>query len=292
MEKVWFKSYQTGVAHEINPDSHQSINEIFEASFKKFFDRPAFSNMGTTLKYSDIDKLSYQFAAFLQNDLGLNKSDRVAIMSPNILQYPVCLYGILRAGMTVVNVNPLYTERELEYQLRDSEAKAIVIVENFCHVLQKIISSTQVQHVITTEVGDLLKAPKSYIVNFAVKYIKKMVPPWDIANSISLKRALRDGGSKKIRPPDLKPEDLAFLQYTGGTTGISKGAMLTHRNIVANILQAREWIKATIKEGKESKSSGRGRDSVALRRQGLQGNNSQKCSAQRSPKPRAKHFAV
>ncbi|MBF2053988.1 MAG: long-chain-fatty-acid--CoA ligase [Candidatus Sericytochromatia bacterium] len=251
MEKIWLKSYPNDVAHTIDPDSLSSINEIFETSFKKFRERPAFSNMGTSLTYGQIDQLSQAFAAYLQHELGLVKGDRVAIMSPNILQYPVCLFGILRAGLVVVNVNPLYTSRELEHQLKDSGAKAIVIVENFCHVLESVLSKTQVQHVITTQLGDLLKFPKALIVNLAVKHLKKMVPAWRIPKAVSLKDALAKGQGKTLKPVDIKRSDIAFLQYTGGTTGVSKGAVLTHRNMIANMLQAREWIRTKITEGKE-----------------------------------------
>lgn len=251
MEKIWLKSYPNDVAHTIDPDSLGSINEIFETSFEKFRERPAFSNMGTSLTYGQIDQLSQAFAAYLQHDLGLVKGDRVAIMSPNILQYPVCLFGILRAGLVVVNVNPLYTSRELEHQLKDSGAKAIVIVENFCHVLESVLSKTQVEHVITTQLGDLLKFPKALIVNLAVKHLKKMVPAWNIPKAVPLKAALARGQGKPIKPTDIKRNDIAFLQYTGGTTGVSKGAILTHRNMIANMLQAREWIRTKITEGKE-----------------------------------------
>lgn len=251
MEKIWLKSYAKDVAADINPDTYASINQIFEASFKKFADRPAFSNMGTSLSYAQLDHLSQQFAAFLQNDLGLKKGDCVAIMSPNILQYPVCLYGILRAGLIVMNINPLYTARELAHQLKDAESKAIIIVENFCSILQEVLPQTQVKHVITTQIGDLLKFPKSLIVNLVLKHVKKMVPAWNIPGAIPLKQALARGAGKKVAPPQLEATDIAFLQYTGGTTGVSKGAVLTHRNIIANMLQAREWIKSSIKEGEE-----------------------------------------
>lgn len=251
MEKIWLQSYADGISHEINADAHQSINEIFESSFKKFRHRPAFRNMGTQITYDQLDTMSMAFAAYLQNDLGLKKGDAVAIMSPNILQYPVCLYGILRAGLIVVNVNPLYTARELAHQLKDSEAKAIVIVENFAGILEEVLDQTQVKHVITTQLGDLHKFPKSLIINAVVKYKKKMVPAWHIPHAVKLSHALKKGQGKKVTTPQIAPSDIAFLQYTGGTTGVSKGAVLTHRNIIANILQAKEWIKSSIKEGEE-----------------------------------------
>lgn len=251
MEKIWLKSYPEGIAQTIDPDQFNSINDIFENSFKKFASLPAFSNLGTKLSYREIDDLSAAFGSFLQNNLGLKKGDAVAIMSPNILQYPVCLYGILRAGMVVVNINPLYTARELQHQLKDSEAKAIVIVENFCHTLQEVLGQTKVRHVITTQIGDLVKGPKSLLVNFVIKYVKKMVPAWKIPGAISFKSALAKGKAQPVKTPPIASQDTAFLQYTGGTTGVSKGAILSHRNIIANILQAREWIKSSIQEGKE-----------------------------------------
>lgn len=251
MEKIWLQSYPPGVPAEIDPDQMDSINAIFEQSFQRFASRPAFTSMGTTLSYAQTDQLSQAFAAFLYHQLGLRKGDAVAIMSPNLLQYPVCLYGILRAGLTVVNVNPLYTARELEHQLKDSGAKAIVIVENFCHTLQEVRARTQIKHVITTQLGDLLKFPKSLLVNAVVKHVKKMVPAWSLPGAIPLKQALAQGRGKSFPKPQIKREDIAFLQYTGGTTGVSKGAILTHRNIIANILQAKAWIQDAIKEGEE-----------------------------------------
>jgi len=251
MDKRWLDHYADDVAHHIDADAHSSINEVFEHSFKKFSARPAFSNMGHTLSYADLDRLSAAFAAYLQHDLGLKKGDCVAIMSPNILQYPVCLYGVLRAGLIVVNVNPLYTARELAHQLKDAEAKAIVIVENFCSILEEVLSQTHVKYVITTQLGDLLKFPKALLVNTVVKHVKKMVPAWTISHAVPLKQALAKGSGKSHSTPKIQSEDIAFLQYTGGTTGVSKGAVLTHRNIIANILQAKEWIKSSIKEGEE-----------------------------------------
>ncbi len=251
MDNIWLPAYSEGVPHTIDPDQYESINEIFESGFEKFKNRPAFTSMGTTLTYQQIDQGSAAFAAYLLNDLKLQKGDCVAIMSPNILQYPVCLYGILRAGLVVMNINPLYTPRELLHQLKDSESKAIVIVENFCHVLQQVLPQTQVKKVITTQLGDLLKFPKSMIVNTVVKKVKKMVPAWHITGSVTLKSVLAKGKGQSYQGHAIDREDTAFLQYTGGTTGVSKGAILTHRNIIANILQAKAWIKATIKEGEE-----------------------------------------
>lgn len=250
-QKIWHKSYDAGVPTEIDLKEYSSINDILEQGFKKFSDKPAFHNMGTTLSYSEIDILSRKFASYLQNNLHLQKGDRVAIMMPNILQYPIALFGILRAGLIAVNVNPLYTPRELEHQLKDSGAKAIVIFANSGHTLEKIISSTPVKHVILTEIGDMLKFPKNYIVNFVIKNVKKMVPPFSIPNALNFKECLAKGDISKFKHVDVNQSDIAFLQYTGGTTGVAKGAVLSHKNIVANMLQARAWIKNLIVDGQE-----------------------------------------
>ena len=251
MTKIWHKAYDSGVPHEINPAEYASINEVLEISFTKYKNNPAFHNMGTTLSYGDIDLLSRKFASYLQNDLHLQKGDRVAIMMPNILQYPVALFGILRAGMIAVNVNPLYTPRELEHQLKDADVKTIVIFANSAHVLQKVIKNTPVKNVLITQIGDYLKFPKNYIVNFVIKNVKKMVPEFDIPGSTDFKSAVEKGDAGSFRKPAVKLEDIAFLQYTGGTTGVAKGAILTHKNIVANMVQARAWIKNNITEGQE-----------------------------------------
>ncbi|WP_408096499.1 AMP-binding protein [Peredibacter sp. HCB2-198] len=251
MTKIWHKAYDPGVPHEINPAEYSSINEVLEISFTKYKSNPAFHNMGTTLTYGEIDLLSRKFASYLQNDLHLQKGDRVAIMMPNILQYPVALFGILRAGMIAVNVNPLYTPRELEHQLKDADVKTIVIFANSAHVLQKVLKNTPVKNVLITQIGDYLKFPKNYIVNFVIKNVKKMVPEFDIPSAIDFKAAVEKGDAGSFRKPQVKLEDIAFLQYTGGTTGVAKGAILTHKNIVANMVQARAWIKDYITEGKE-----------------------------------------
>ena len=251
MDKPWFKHYQDGVPHEINPDGYNSIPEILEEAFEKFADKPAFHCMGKTLNYGDMDLLSRKFASYLQNDLGLKKGDRVAIMMPNILQYPVALFGILRAGMVAVNVNPLYTARELEHQLKDSDSKTIIIFENSASVLQEIIDKTPVENVLVTQIGDMLKFPKSLIVNAVIKHVKKMVPAWKIKNTTPFLKALDQGDESKFSPVEIKNTETAFLQYTGGTTGVSKGAELTHRNIVANLTQAKAWISPLVEEGKE-----------------------------------------
>ena len=251
MTKIWQKSYDQGVPGEIDLNEYASVNAIFEQSFQKFSDKPAFHNMGTTFTYAEIDEMSKKFASFLQNDLHLQKGDRVALMMPNILQYPIALFGVLRAGCIAVNVNPLYTGRELEHQLKDSGSKAIVIFANSGHTLQKIIAASPVKHVILTEIGDMLKFPKNYIVNFVIKNVKKMVPPFSLPNALSFKECLAKGDASKFKPVNVTKEDTAFLQYTGGTTGVAKGAILSHKNIVANMLQARAWIKNYIVEGKE-----------------------------------------
>jgi long-chain acyl-CoA synthetase len=251
MTKIWHKGYDAGVPYEINPNEYSSINDVLEVGFTKFKNLPAFHNMGTTLSYAQIDILSQKFASYLQNDLHLQKGDRVAIMMPNILQYPIALFGVLRAGLIAVNVNPLYTPRELEHQLKDAGCKAIVIFANSASVLEKVLPNTPVKTVILTEIGDMLKFPKNYIVNFVIKNVKKMVPEFNIPNAVDFKECLAKGDASKFKKADVKLDDTAFLQYTGGTTGVAKGAILTHKNIVANMVQARAWIKNLITDGKE-----------------------------------------
>jgi long-chain acyl-CoA synthetase len=251
MEKIWRSQYEPGVPHEIDTQVFQNLPQLLEESFQKFANKPAFHCMGTTLTYKQIDRLSLQFASYLQNDLGLKAGDRVALMMPNILQYPVALFGVLRAGMIAVNVNPLYTSRELEHQLNDSGSKAIVIFENSCSVLQGIVSKTPVKHVLTTQIGDYLKFPKNLIVNLVIKKVKKMVPTWNIPGSVPFHQAVLAGNAKTFKKPQLTLDDIAFLQYTGGTTGVSKGAILTHGNICANLLQAKSWISTLVEPGQE-----------------------------------------
>ena len=251
MTKIWHKAYDAGVPLEINPSEYSSINDMLEIGFKKFKTNPAFHNMGTTLSYEEIELQSRKFASYLQNDLHLQKGDRVALMMPNILQYPIALFGVLRAGMIAVNVNPLYTPRELEHQLKDADVKAIVIFANSAHVLEKIVSHTPVKHIMVTQIGDMLKFPKNYIVNFVIKNVKKMVPAFSLPNMLDFKSCVQKGDADKFKKPAVKSEDIAFLQYTGGTTGVAKGAILTHKNIVSNMLQARAWIKDFITDGKE-----------------------------------------
>ena len=241
MEKPWLKSYPEGIPEEIPPSEFRSIREMFEAAFEKHPDRPSYTNMGTTMSYAQLDKLSMQFACYLQHTLGLTRGERVAIMLPNILQYPVVLCGIFRAGLVVVNVNPMYTARELEHQLSDSGAKCIVILENFAHVLQDIIERAAVQQVVLTGIGDLLNFPKGVLTNFVLRHVKKSVPKFDLPGNCRFKTALKIGASQQLTPVELGFADIAFLQYTGGTTGVSKGAMLSHRNMVCNVQQTIAW---------------------------------------------------
>jgi len=240
VEKIWLRSYPKGVPAEIDVNEYASVREVFEESCGKFATRPAFTCMGKTLTFAELDTLSAAFGAYLQG-AGCKKGTRVALMMPNILQYPVCLFGVLRAGCTVVNVNPLYTARELEHQLTDSGAEVIVVVENFAHTLQEVVARTRVRNVIVTSIGELLGF-KGFIVDFVLRHVKKMIPAYTIPGAIRLSDALAEGRKRALERVPLGHEDIAFLQYTGGTTGVAKGAMLLHRNIVANLLQARAWL--------------------------------------------------
>lgn len=252
MDKVWLKNYQPGVPAEIDINQFQSVSEVFARSVERFRDRPAMANMGKVYTYGELDALTVRFASFLQNTLKLPMGARVAVMMPNLLQYPVAVFAILRAGYTVVNVNPLYTPRELEHQLNDAGVDTIVILENFANVLQQVIARTAVKHVVLTRIGDLLGAPKSWLVNFAVKHVKKMVPAWKLpVTPVLFNDALKAGAAQPLTPVSIGHDDVAFLQYTGGTTGVAKGAMLLHRNIVANMLQAGGWVKPAVREGQE-----------------------------------------
>jgi long-chain acyl-CoA synthetase len=251
MNRIWLEHYPPKVAHHINSAEFSSAVDVFEKSVARYRALGAFTNMGCTLTYGELDKLSRDFAAYLQSVLGLQKGDRVAIMMPNLLQYPVALFGVLRAGLIAVNVNPLYTPRELEHQLKDSGAKAIVILANMASTLTKVRDKVPLEHVIVTEIGDMLGFPKKYIVNFVVKKIKKMVPDFDIPDAIPFARALMMGSVQSFRRVEVQGDDLAFLQYTGGTTGVAKGAMLTHGNMVANMQQISEWMKPKLVPGQE-----------------------------------------
>jgi long-chain acyl-CoA synthetase len=234
---IWCRDYPPGVPARIDPDSVRSLKQMFEDACRDYAARPAVSNMGRTLTYGELDDLSRSFAAWLQRQAGLRKGDRIALMMPNVLQYPVAIIGALRAGCAVVNVNPLYTARELEHQLNDSGATVIVIFENACATLQQVIARTAVKRVIVTGIGDMLGFPKGPVTNFVIRRVKKMVPPWKLAGALRFNAIIRLGATLKLDPVDVSGEDIAFLQYTGGTTGVSKGAVLTHRNMVANTLQ-------------------------------------------------------
>lgn len=248
MEKIWFDNYPAGAAREINPDQYESLIEMFERAVQRHPDIPAYINMGKILTYRKLEERSRAFAAYLQNELRLEKGERIALMMPNILQYPIALFGALRAGLVVVNVNPLYTPRELEHQLNDSGAKAIIVVSNFAATLEKVVFETQIKHVILTRMGDQLSFGKRTLVNFVVKYVKKLVPKYKLPHAVSFREALSIGKQRQYVKPQLCSNDLAFLQYTGGTTGVAKGAMLTHRNVVANVLQAK-WVADPLVKG-------------------------------------------
>jgi len=241
VNKPWLAAYAEGVPETLPTPEHRSVRDMFEAAFREFPERPAFTNMGTSLTFRELDRLSMQFACYLQKDLGLLKGERVAIMLPNVLQYPVALCGIFRAGLVVVNVNPLYTGRELKHQLTDSGARCIIILENFAHTLAGVIPEAPVPFVITTGVGDLLDKPKGWLVNFVLRHIKKKVPPYDLPGSVTFADTLKAGKDRQLTPVELGFADIAFLQYTGGTTGLAKGAMLSHRNMVYNIAQSKAW---------------------------------------------------
>ena len=251
VDKPWLKSYPAGVHPEVDLSQFASVVSVLEQACDRFRHRPAFHNMGRTLSYDDVDRLSRQFACFLLHELKLKKGDRVALMLPNVLQYPIAIFGVLRAGLTVVNTNPMYTARELKHQLEDSGAVAIVVLDNFAHTVQEVLRETQVRHVVTTGLGDLLPFPRSLLVNFAVRYVKKLVPDFDIPGALRFNDALARGAPHKLPRVDVGFDDIAFLQYTGGTTGVAKGAMLTHKNLVANMQQSSSWLGTNIREGEE-----------------------------------------
>lgn len=251
MSYPWLKNYPKVVPAEVDVKRFNNLCELFDEACKKYREKPALSNMGVTLSFHEYDHLTGQFASFLQHELKLKKGDRIAIQMPNLLQYNIALYGAFRAGLVVVNTNPLYTAREMEHQFKDSGAKAIVILANFAHLLAEILPKTNIQHVIVTEVGDLLGFPKKLIVNSVVKFVKKAVPSYSLPKAISFNRALELGRKKPFQEIRAKYEDIAFLQYTGGTTGVSKGAMLSHGNVISNSLQICAWFKTSLVEGEE-----------------------------------------
>ncbi len=243
----WLHAYPEGVPYEINPDAYPSLLEMMDEAFKRYADQPAFANMGKEITFRELDRLSTEFAAYLQS-VGMQAGDRIAIQMPNLLQYPIAMYGALRVGLVVVNVNPLYTSREMLHQLHDSGSTAIVILANFASNLAKIVDKTDLKHVIVTQVGDMMNFPKRLIVNLVVKYVKKMVPSYDLPKEVAFNDALSLGAAASYKRPEVRNRDLAFIQYTGGTTGVSKGAMLTHRNLIANVEANTEWLKPIIGE--------------------------------------------
>jgi long-chain acyl-CoA synthetase len=252
MERIWLKQYPPGIPADVDVTAYRSLKDIVETTCGRFADLPAYGNMGVSISYRELAALSRDFAAYLQKVAGLAKGDRLAIMLPNLLQYPVALFGAQRAGVVVVNTNPLYTARELEHQLNDSGATAIVVLENFAHTLEQVLPRTPVKTVITTQIGDLFPAFKRLLTNLVVKHVKKMVPAWRLARTVAFNDALALGRSQALDPVDVGPDDLAFLQYTGGTTGVAKGAMLTQANMVANLQQVGAWIARDLAEGRET----------------------------------------
>ena len=252
MEKPWLDSYEKGVKTEIDETLYQSIPDVFRQSVEKFANQPAFQNMGKTLTYAEVGKLAEDFASYLQNVLKLPRGERVAIMLPNLLQYPIALFGILQAGLVAVNTNPLYTPRELEHQLKDSGATTIIVLENFANTLELVLPRTQIKHVIVASVGEMFGFFKGTLMNFVLRKVKKMVPEYRISDTIPFQTALKEGAAHTFRPVSLTREDTALLQYTGGTTGVAKGAILSHGNICANMQQAAEWIVNLLQPGKET----------------------------------------
>jgi len=248
--RIWHQHYPAGVPTDINPDSYPSILQAFEDSCALYGDKVAFENMGVQLTFNQLRQRSHNFAAWLQKNTDLKPGDRIAIQMPNLLQYPICIYGSFIAGLVVVNVNPLYTAREMEHQLNDSGAKAIVIVANFCHELQQCVKNTGLKHIIVTRIPDLFPQPKQFIVNMVLQYVKKMVPAYSLPNTIDFRELTKDHGLKP-KLAVLKNTDTAFLQYTGGTTGVSKGAVLTHRNVIANMEQMKAWMGNSLVQGEE-----------------------------------------
>ncbi|MGZ3772208.1 MAG: AMP-binding protein [Pseudobdellovibrionaceae bacterium] len=251
MEKIWLKNYPAGITPEIDISQYSSLIEIYEESVRLFSKKKAFTNMGVTLTFSELDEKVDQFSSFLQNELKLKKGDRIVIQMPNILQFPVVVFAALRCGLTIVNTNPLYTAKEMQHQFKDSGAKAIVILANYAHLLEKILKDTHIESIIITEIGDLFPTPKRVLVNSVIKYIKKMVPSYNLHQAYTFRQALEIGAMRPSQKVQTNHEDIAFLQYTGGTTGIAKGAMLLHRNVIANVQQIRSWMTPKLREGEE-----------------------------------------
>lgn len=251
MEKIWLKNYPKGVSPEVDLSKYSSLFDVYEESIRMFGSKKAFTNMGVSLTFSDLDRKVDQFASFLQNELKLKKGDRIAIQMPNVLQFPVIAFAALRSGLTIVNTNPLYTAKEMQHQFKDSGAKAVVILANYAHLLEQILKDTQIESVVITEIGDLFPTPKRILVNSVVKYIKKMVPAYNIHHAYSFRQAMELGAMKPSQKVMTTLDDIAFLQYTGGTTGVAKGAMLLHRNVLANVLQIRDWMQPKLREGEE-----------------------------------------
>lgn len=252
MDRPWLSQYPAGVPADIDVHRYASLKDVLESSCQRFAERPAYGSMGAVMSFRQLDDASRAFAAWLQKVAGLQRGDRVALMMPNLLQYPVVLFGVLRAGMVVVNVNPLYTPRELEHQLKDAGVRAIVVLENFAHTLELVIGATQVRTVVTTQVGDLLPPLKRLLTNAVVKHVKKLVPPWRLKGAVDFRHALAAGRAQTLDDVPLQHGDLAFLQYTGGTTGVAKGAMLSHGNMVANVLQVGAWMSPNLNDGEET----------------------------------------
>ncbi|WP_374080157.1 AMP-binding protein [Bdellovibrio bacteriovorus] len=251
MEKIWLKNYPKGVSPEVDLSKYSSLFDVYEESIRMFGSKKAFTNMGVSLTFSDLDRKVDQFASFLQNELKLKKGDRIAIQMPNVLQFPVIAFAALRSGLTIVNTNPLYTAKEMQHQFKDSGAKAVVILANYAHLLEQILKDTQIESVVITEIGDLFPTPKRILVNSVVKYIKKMVPAYNIPHAYTFRQAMELGAMKPSQKVATTLDDIAFLQYTGGTTGVAKGAMLLHRNVLANVLQIRDWMQPKLREGEE-----------------------------------------
>src|SRR5690606_1969851 len=250
-ERPWLASYPQGIPAEVDVDKYPSIVSVLEETCRQYADHPAFCNFGKRLTYAEVDQLSARFASYLLHELKLKKGDRVALMMPNILQYPIAIFGVLRAGLTVVNTNPMYTARELKHQLVDSGAAAIVVLENFAHVVQEVMAETPLRQVLVTGVGDMLGFPRGPLVNFVLRHVRRQVPEYSLPGSIRFNEALRLGARHELPRLDIRGHDIAFLQYTGGTTGVAKGAMLTHRNLVANMQQASMWLGSNATPGEE-----------------------------------------